>query len=131
MMKKYALIKTDKFPIIVVKFTGHKATDDNFIQYLDELKELYAKKETLAIIFDATNAVFPSLKYQKMQGDWLKDNEKMMKDYCVGTSYVITNAIIRGVLKTIFKFQKQPVPHHICGSLDEANDWVIQKISAQ
>ncbi len=128
MTKKYAFIKTDKFPIVVVEFTGNQATDDNFIQYLDELKELYAKKETLAIIFDATNAVFPGLKYQKMQGDWLKENEQMMKDYCVGTAYVITNTIIRGVLKTIFKFQKQPVPYHISGSLDEATDWVSKQL---
>lgn len=129
MTKKYAVIKTEKFPIVEVIFTGHKATDEKFTHYLEELKDVYSKKEKLAIIFDATNAVFPGLKYQKMQGDWLEENEQMMKDYCVGTAYVITNTIIRGVLKTIFKFQKQPVPYHICGRLDDANGWVSQKLS--
>lgn len=129
MINKYALIKREEFPVVVVKFTGHKATDENFAQYLEELKVLYAKKEKLAIIFDASNAVFPGIKYQKMQGDWLKENEQMMKDYCAGTAYVITNTIIRGVLKTIFKFQKQPVPYYICSDYVEANNWVSQKLS--
>ncbi len=129
MINKYALIKAEEFPVVVVEFTGHKATDENFAQYLEELNGLYAKKERLAILFDASNAVFPGIKYQKMQGDWLKENEQMMKDYCAGTAYVITNTIIRGVLKTIFKFQKQPVPYYICSDYVEANNWVIQKLS--
>jgi hypothetical protein len=129
MMNKYALIKGEEFPLVMVEFTGHKATDENFAQYLAELKGLYAKKEKLAIVFDASNAVFPGIKYQKMQGDWLKENEQMMKDYCVGTAYVITNAIIRGVLKTIFTFQKQPVPYHICSDVVEAEGWANRKLS--
>ena len=128
-MKAYTVIKTENFPIIKVVFTGHKANDDNFRKYLDELTKIYSRKENLAIIFDATKAVLPGLKYQKMQGDWLKENEQMMKDYCVGTTYVITNTIIRGVLKTIFKFQKQPVPYNITGDIKEANKWVKYKLS--
>jgi len=64
-----------------------------------------------------------------MQSEWLKDNEESMKSFCVGTAYVLPNNLIRGVLKTIFKFQKQPVPYHICGNLDEAKVWISQKLS--
>jgi hypothetical protein len=129
MLNKYATIDTHRFPIVEVKFTGHKANDYNFSEYLEELKKVYSRHEELAIIFDASKAVFPGLKYQKMQGDWLKENEQIMKKYCSGTAYVITNNIIRGVLKTIFKFQKQPVPYHICRTTDDAEDWVNQQIS--
>lgn len=129
MNTKYASISREKFSIVKVTFTGEKANDDNFSNYLEELTEIYSKKEKLAIIFDARKAVFPGLKYQKIQGDWLKENEQLMENYCAGTAYVITNSIIRGVLKTIFKFQKQPVPYHVCSNLDEAEKWVKQKLS--
>lgn len=129
MTNKYAEINTENFPIVEVIFTGHKATDDNFTKYLEELKEVYSRHEKLSIIFDASNAVFPGLKYQKMQGDWLKENEEVMKKYCSGTAYIIVNTIIRGVLKTIFKFQKQPVPYHICSNIEEAELWINQQLS--
>lgn len=129
MTNTYAEVNTENFPVVKVVFTGNKATDDNFIKYLNELKAIYYDGNKLAIVFDATNAVFPNLKYQKIQADWLKDNEELMKSFCVGTAYVIPNSIIRGVLTTIFKFQKQPVAYHICGNLSDADNWVNQKLS--
>jgi len=129
MSSNYAIISTEKFPIVTVTFTGEKATDDNFKKYLEELTAVYSKKEVLAIIFDATNAVFPGLKYQKLQADWLKENELLMKNYCEGTAYVISNALIRNVLKAIFKFQKQPVPYYITSNLEVAKKWVNLKLN--
>lgn len=45
-----------------------------------------------------------------------------MKNYCVGTAYVIPNLIIQNVLKAIFKFQKQPVPYIVCNEISEAEE---------
>jgi len=129
MTKRYAIIKKESFPIVKIVFTGNKPTDQNFSRYLEEMKDLYSENKKLAIIFDATNAVLPGLKFQKMQAKWLQENEKMMKTFCVGTAYVITNGLARGVLKTIFKFQKQPVPYLVCDSIAKAETWVNQKIA--
>ena len=123
-MDKYAEINKSAFPIIQVTFTGNDAQDDNFPFYLEEVRQSYDHKNNLAIIFDATNAVFPGTAYQKMQAQWLKDNEQMMKDFCKGTAYIIPNIFIRNVLKTIFVFQKQPVPYLVCKDKQEAEAWI-------
>ena len=104
------------------------ANDENFPLYMQEIKQVYEQKNKIAIIFDATEAVFPALKYQKMQGTWLKENEALMQQYCLGTAYVIPKTIIRTVLKTIFTFQKQPVPFTVCKTLEEAQIWVDNQI---
>jgi hypothetical protein len=122
-MKKYAETDRSQFPIIKVVFTGEAASAENFPVYLDELKQNYARKESIVIIFDASKAVFPGITYQKMQAKWLKDNEQLMKDFCKGTAYVIPKLIIRKVLSAIFAFQKQPVPYKVCSNLEEALDW--------
>lgn len=127
-MKKYAEIDSSEFPIIKVVFTAEAATEENFPLYLNELKNTYANKEELAIIFDASNAVMPGIKYQKMQAQWLKENEQLMKDYCKGTAYVIPNRIIRNVLSAIFSFQKQPVPYKVCSKMSEATAWINKKL---
>ncbi len=126
-MKKYAIIDSSKQPIIEVVFTGEQANDDNFPFYMQEVKSVYEQQKKVVIIFDASNAVMPALKYQKMQGDWLKENEQLMKNYCLGTAYIIPNLIIRNILKAIFTFQKQPVDYLVCKNIYEAITWVKEQ----
>ncbi len=128
-MKKYATVDSRKNPIFEVVFTGEQANDDNFPFYMQEVKDVYEQQKKVVIIFDASNAVMPALKYQKIQADWLKENEQLMKDYCLGTAYIIPNLIIRNVLKTIFTFQKQPVEYLICKNSEDANVWVNEKLA--
>lgn len=123
-MKRYATVDSTEFPLIRVQFTGEKATDENFPVYLKEVEATYDRKNRIGILFDATHATFPGLKYQKMQAQWLKDNQQLMQKYCAGTAYVIPNTLIRNVLKAIFALQKQPVPYRVCGEVSEAGEWL-------
>ena len=119
----YVTIDSSHEPVFVVRFTGAKATEVNFPAYLDALRELYASREYLSIVFDANKASFPGLKFQRMQGDWIKTHDQLIRDHCVGTAYVIGNPLIRTALKGIFAFQKQPVPYHVTKKLDDAMGW--------
>jgi hypothetical protein len=123
-MDSYAIIDESDFPIIRIRFTGKKSTDKNFQTYLDQTKACYRLGRKLVIIFDASDASIPTLSHQKMQANWLNENEQLMIDFCIGTAYIIPNAVIRTILKMIFSFQKQPVPYKIFESESEANVWV-------
>jgi hypothetical protein len=123
-MEPYAIIDESSFPIVKIGFTGTKSTDQNFRSYLDQTKACYRHEKNLAIIFDASKASIPNLSHQKMQADWLKENKKLMQNFCLGTAYVIPNMAIRGILKMIFSFQKQPVPYKIFETEPDALIWV-------
>jgi hypothetical protein len=127
-MEKYAEVDVSAFPVVKVVFTGASATAENFQVYLNEVQETYSSKQALAIVFDATKAVFPGLAFQKMQAKWLKDNEQLMKDYCKGTAYVIPNLVIRNVLSAIFAFQKQPITYKVCSNDNDADAWVRKQL---
>ncbi|HKK79816.1 MAG TPA: hypothetical protein VJ933_09310, partial [Phaeodactylibacter sp.] len=122
-MIAYANFDHKEFPVVTVRFTGAAADEANFQAYLDELHHAYERATPFAYLFDATDAALPGFKYQKMQADWLKENEAMMKEYCRGTAYVIANPLVRTVLKGIFALQQQPVPYYITGSQEEAKAW--------
>ena len=123
-MEPYAIIDESLFPIVRIGFTGSKSTDQNFQSYLNQTKACYRHEKKLTLIFDASNATIPKLSHQKMQANWLKENEELMRNFCAGTAYVIPNAAIRGILKMIFSFQKQPVPYKIFETEPEALAWV-------
>lgn len=128
MSNTYAEVSTTSSPFIHVRFTGEAPNQENFSRYLQELKAIYAPKENLVILFDATKAVLPGLNFQKMQAEWLKENNQLMVDYCLGTAYIIPNLLIRNVLKAIFKFQPQPVPYRVCSNMFEAEEWANSKL---
>ena len=127
-MKKYAEINFSETPIISVVFTGNQATKDNFPAYLTELTSVYDERKKVVFIFDATNAVVPAIKYQKLQAEWLKKNKELMVNYCLGTVYIVPNILIRFVLKAIFTFQRQPVDYVIYNSDEEAYKYANSKI---
>ncbi|WMN12350.1 STAS/SEC14 domain-containing protein [Marivirga salinae] len=128
-MKPYAIVDTDKMPIVIVTFTGAHSTDENFQQYLDDLEGCYDDRKTIAIIFDASNAVIPKLSLQRKQAYWISQHWKMIQTYCKGTAYVIPNMAIRTVLKMIFSFQNQPAPYKIFSNIEEAEIWIGDLIS--
>jgi hypothetical protein len=128
-MKSYATVDSSSKPIITVTFTGEKSTDENFQQYLDELESCYDDRQQLAIMFDASKAVIPKLSHQRKQALWLSQHWKLMKNYCLGTAYVIPSTAIRTVLKMIFSFQNQPVPYKVFSNIEEAENWIEDLIS--
>lgn len=123
-MNSYADIDETSFPLIIIRFTGNKSTDENFQAYLDQNRACYRMEKKLAIIFDASKATVPSFTHLKMQADWLKENTTLMQQYCLGTAYVIPSSAIRLILKGIFALQKQPVPYQIFETEKEAKRWV-------
>jgi len=129
-MDPYASFDFSAFPVVVVAFTGNKATEENFQQYLNDLYEAYDRALPFAYLFDAQNAVLPGFKFQKMQAEWLKANESLMKKHCQGTAYHIPNAIIRTALKGIFALQKQPVPYKVVGDFQTAMQWCKDAVAS-
>ncbi|MEM6273131.1 MAG: STAS/SEC14 domain-containing protein [Bacteroidota bacterium] len=127
-MKPYTNVNREKFPLVTITFTGAAATDENFAAYLDQLKENYRPRERFALVFDARKAKLPSFAYQRKQADWVKVNEALIAEYCVGTAYVIPGSLIRGILKAIFRLQKQPCPYVILGSPEEGNAWCQERL---
>lgn len=128
-MSAYAIVDTSRFPLIVVTFTGAKARDENFQQYLKDLSAIYDRKSPLGIIFDAGSADLPAFRYQRMQADWLAEHRELIRTYCRGTAYVIPNPLLRPILKSIFSLQGQPAPFRVVPDVETAEDWVNHQLS--
>ena len=123
-MAAYAEISTTEFPLVIVRFTGEKANNQNFKEYLSHLDEVYLRRQKIALIFDATNASLPGLKYQKLQASWLKANTPLLKEYCLGTAYIIHSSAVKAILRMIFFLTPQPVPYNLFIEEEGARAWV-------
>jgi hypothetical protein len=129
-MKPYAIIDSSQKPVVSVTFTGERGSDENFQQYLEDLESCYVERKSIAIIFNASEAVIPKLTHQKKQALWISIHWKLIQTYCKGTAYVIPNRAIRAVLKMIFNLQHQPAPYQIFSNISEAESWVQHIMAA-
>ena len=127
-MKPYALVDRSSFPVIMVEFTGHAPTDENFEAYLQALRAGYEENEALAFVFDASRAAFPPMKYQRRQAAWLKENDNLIRHWCKGTAYVLPNFWVRLALRLIFLMQKQSVPLRIFSDRSSAKAWARRQV---
>jgi hypothetical protein len=127
-MEPYAAFDRSDFPLVVIRFTGEKSTDENFKAYLDEMSELYRATENVAIVFDAREANLPDLGHQRMQANWLRENKGVLEERCKGTAYVITKVAVRTVLRMIFTLYRQPVPYKVFGNMKEARAWAKNRL---
>lgn len=125
-MADYANFDRSKFPLVVVTFTGNKATDENIDAYLDGLYADYASKQSFSVVFDLTNAPNPSIKYIKKQAQWMKEHEVLISTYCLGVAYVIDNALFRLALKMVFNIQRNPMPFKVVENMEDAISWATE-----
>jgi len=126
---EYATFDNKLFPIVTVTFTGVKSTDENFKAYLSKIQSIYDRKTSFLLVFDATHASLPGLRHQLMQANWLKEHNDLITKYCLGTVYIISNALVRGVLRSIFALQKQPCPYIIVEQKVNAETFMEEKLA--
>ncbi len=128
-MTAYADFDRSVFPLINCTFTGVPATPENFQTYLEGASHNLSLKKPFVLVFDARKVKLMGFKYQKMQADWVKENEASIAQYCKGTAYIIPGAIVRGFLKAIFALQKQPAPYQIFKDVEEGERWCRKMIT--
>jgi hypothetical protein len=61
-------------------------------------------------------------------GNWLKDNEALLKEKVEGMALVNTSAIIGIVIKGVFLIKKPTIPTEIFSNLDQAIKWSEEKL---
>lgn len=127
-MPAYATFDFSAFPLARVTFTGAPADEDNFSDYLSSLEQPYLRASPFVYLFDARQAAFPSLHYQRQQAEWLNSHAQLMKAYCKGTAYLIRQPLLRIALKGIFAIQSQPVPYVVTGTEAEALSWAAAQL---
>lgn len=125
----YATFNREQSPLIIIAFTGAKATPKSFRTYLDELEKNYIPQEEIAIVFDARKALDINPIYQLKQAQWMGQNKSLIKQYCRGVAYVIPHSFLRNILGLIFKIQPNPVPFEVFKSMEEGTSWATAQLN--
>lgn len=127
-MTPYAEFDRSDYPLINITFTGEKPTDENFQAYLEGSYQNYEHREPIALVFDATNAAIPGLRYQKQQADWMREHDELIRTYCLGIAYVVPNPLIRQVMRAIFKLQQNATAFKVFAEREAGVAWAQERL---
>lgn len=122
--KPYAIFDYSELPLIRIDFTGEKATDDNFADYLEETAAISLKAERYISIMDTSKASYLTAKYRISQGKYLEKNKEHIAKKAIAAIFIAPSFLHRTVLKAIFIVKSYPSPVFIVTSKEEARQKV-------
>jgi hypothetical protein len=120
----YAEITKQKEKLFILHFSDKEPTDEEFKTYLDDLLKLYQKEDKFILIIDGSDSRFLESRFRNIQGRWIAENEKLIKEKCLGQIYVINHPVTKFTLRVIFLIKIPPVPFRIVSNIQEALETV-------
>jgi len=116
--------------IFRVTFDGPH-TDAEFLDYLAESsRHARVRSGRAAVLIDARKGAAMNARQRKQQADWQRENERVLRENTAGTAFVVSNAVIRGLLTAIFWLQPLPHEHLVTQSMEEAERWCRARLDA-
>jgi hypothetical protein len=117
-----------RHPLIVVTFDG-LASEREFDDYLAKMTtEVLERKQRSVTILDARTSGRAPASQRKKQAEWLKKHDALLRQYSLGSAFVITSPLVRGVLTAIFWLQPMATAYTVVGSLGEAETWAAARL---
>ncbi len=123
-------IDLSRHPLVIVTFDG-LATDREFEEYLSAMtRQILDRNELSVTILDASRSGRAPATQRKKQAEWLQQHQARLRQYSLGTAFVITSPLVRGVLTAILWMQSLPTPHTVVGTFAEAERWALERLAA-
>ena len=122
-------IDESRWPLVTVRFEGI-VDDETFRAYLEGLAGLLRRGESYALLFDARHADRTPPVQRKMQAEWMQAHEAELRRLCVGTAFVITSPLVRGVLTAVLWISPMAMPHTVVSTVEEAERWLHASLRA-
>jgi hypothetical protein len=122
-------IDTSRHPIVLVTFSGY-ISEPEFDRYLASMTAILERSEKTVTILDARGAIRNPASQRRKQADWLKRYQEQLRQYSLGTVFVITSPFVRGALTAILWLAPLPNEHVVVGTLAEAEGWAEKQLRA-
>lgn len=116
-----------QWPLVIVTFEG-VSTEPEFDDYLRRMSGYLARKETIATVLDATRAGPTPPTQRRKQAEWMRENEAVLRRQSAGTAFVISSAVVRGVLTAILWLQPIPQEHVVVATRAEGIRWAREQL---
>ncbi len=98
-------------------------SDDDIGTYNARRAERLARAERHVQVIDGRRGARMSTRHRRMIAEFDAKNREAQRRYLAGVALVASSAILRAILKGIYRVTPSAFPRRPCQSLDEATSW--------
>ncbi len=118
-----------RWPVVTIRWEG-ATTDDEMAAHLERIDEILARRQPwLSIIEVASGSGTPSPRQMNLQAEYIRRNQAVIREYSLGTVFVVGSIMMRTVLRGVLTFQPPPDEHKIVATLEEAQAWARERFA--
>jgi hypothetical protein len=115
----YATIDESNLPIVLITFSEVEPTHETFDAYLDAMYNIYARRQPVSFVFDATRVKYLGSEFRIKQGNWLKQHKDLIGEVQKCMVFVIPNIMVRFILDAVLLITPLPAPYVLVKSVEE------------
>ncbi len=110
-------------------FRAHLAAESARLTSLIKGRDRVVPRKAV-VISDGSCELVPQASVRKLQADWIKGHEDMLRLVCHGFGVIVPGMLARNALTAILWLAPLPVPMKVLKDLDEALGWAMAEVDA-
>ena len=111
-----------QWPIVVDTVIG-EATNEDIAVYNAHRADRLARAERHVQVIDGRSGARMSTRHRRMIADFDAANCDAERRYLAGVALVASPAVLRTILRAVYRITPSVFPRRACRSLDEATSW--------
>lgn len=106
----------------------HEAETER-IQQLVGIRDQHVPRKAVVVV-DGSNELLPSADVRRLQAEWLKKHEDLLRLVLHSMTVVVGNPVVRGAVTAVMWMASTPCPIRTHAGLAEAVDWAIESCTS-
>jgi 7-keto-8-aminopelargonate synthetase-like enzyme len=114
-------------PLLVVKFG--RGSEQDLDAYLTTRAAYLRREQPHIVLFDARQVHMLSARVRQRYTDWLRAHEEKLRQWTLGTAYVVESPTVRMMMSVIRHFTSMASPFIVTATLPPAAVWAADRLS--
>lgn len=93
-------------------------------EFINKVNSMLDQRRKFFIIIDTSQVKSVSYPVSKQVMSWMSRERPRLKNYLQGSSIIVTNDIVRGVMNVVFAVQRPVAPMMTVSTMDEAWEFI-------
>jgi hypothetical protein len=118
------------WPLLVVRL-GRCGTMQDLEAYLADRESWLRRCEPHVCILDAREVNLPSPQLRQRYTDWLSEHEAALRQWVLGTAYIIQSPAVRMMMSIIRHFAHLTTPFVVSATMQPAAAWAAERLQEE
>jgi hypothetical protein len=115
------------WPLLLIRLEG-AVSDQQLDEFFAHGHTTLRRRERYVSIFDLSRMNLPSPEQRQRQARWAREHEPLLREFVLGTAFVVTSPFVRMTLSMLFHLAPTPAPYVVVPSVDSGIVWAAARL---